>query len=107
MVGRVITKELNDRKFMMFFRGSKQQIVFWEKDLQMQREWIQRKWNPPFVETVTGAVKFRVGMEVEMNTEEEGFEGAWFATTIVEVKASGEDNNKMYRLVCSVLDLEE
>ncbi|CAN1180454.1 Protein AGENET DOMAIN (AGD)-CONTAINING P1 [Linum perenne] len=98
----VITEEIGDGKFAVFFRSSKEQIVFEEKELRMQREWINGKWNPPFGESVNGSKKFRVGMEVEVTTEEEGFEGAWFAATIKEV-----NNNKKYIVQYTTLRNED
>ncbi|CAN0913589.1 Ubiquitin-conjugating enzyme E2 36 [Linum grandiflorum] len=134
----VITEELADGKFAVFFRSSKEQIVFGENDLRLQREWVNGKWNPPFEQqpgekersveeivtrssntsageisghvktskvvkeeklsnaktdqqhvarkTPKKAFKFSLGMQVEVTTEEEGFEGAWFSATIVEAR---------------------
>ncbi|CAI0551911.1 unnamed protein product [Linum tenue] len=43
-----ITAEHSGGKFAVFFRGSKEQIVFEEKDLRLRREWVKGKWEPPF-----------------------------------------------------------
>ncbi|CAN1180456.1 Protein AGENET DOMAIN (AGD)-CONTAINING P1 [Linum perenne] len=59
----VITEEIGDGKFAVFFRSSKEQIVFEEKELRMQREWINGKWNPPFGESEVDAWQIRPSPE--------------------------------------------
>ncbi|CAI0459582.1 unnamed protein product [Linum tenue] len=94
-----ITAEHADGKFAVFFRSSKEQIVFEEKELRLRREWVEGKWEPPFEQRQREkeakpnlpeeVVKFTQGMQVEVTTDDEGFKGAWFAATIIE--PSGED----------------
>ncbi|CAI0551914.1 unnamed protein product [Linum tenue] len=94
-----ITAEHSGGKFAVFFRGSKEQIVFEEKDLRLRREWVKGKWEPPFEQVQREkeadsncpkeAMKFTQGMQVEVTTDDDGFKGAWFAATIIE--PSGED----------------
>ncbi|XP_050223493.1 protein AGENET DOMAIN (AGD)-CONTAINING P1 [Mercurialis annua] len=120
-----ITEECEDGKFAVYFKGSKEQIVFGSEVLRLHREWVDGEWKPPLevedgsrsrdrilkeVETVklevvkedknkevTVPTTFEVndieaeteegfskGMEVEISSDEEGFQGAWFAGTIVE-----------------------
>ncbi|CAI0382102.1 unnamed protein product [Linum tenue] len=43
-----ITAEHADGKFAVFFRSSKEQIVFEGKELRLRREWVEGKWEPPF-----------------------------------------------------------
>ncbi|CAI0392012.1 unnamed protein product [Linum tenue] len=69
-----ITAEHSGGKFAVFLRGSKEQIVFEEKDLRLPVQWV---------------MKFTQGMQVEVTTDEDGLKGAWFAATIIE--PSGED----------------
>ncbi|MED6222422.1 hypothetical protein PIB30_064306 [Stylosanthes scabra] len=120
-----ITKELENGKFAVYFRGSREQIEFTKDQLRIHREWLNDKWDPPFVQreqkekgkevmstsNVTSgdeALKekeelltpnvvdetakestFSPGMLVEVSNDEEGFQGAWFSATVIEV--IGED----------------
>lgn len=103
-----ITEELEDGRFAVYFRVSKEQIVFNKEELRLHREWMHEKWVPPFQqqddsdikkkvtvkvdETVTEEnVDFEVkpGTLVEVCSDEEGFKGAWFSATLVEVKGEG------------------
>lgn len=121
-----ITSEREDGKFAVFFRGTREQIVFGEEALRLHREWVDGEWEPPLEEVqeekekeqelvekkeetekamgnvvkalITSEVKpievvleekFSKGTQVEVSSDEEGFEGAWFAATIVE--AVGKD----------------
>ncbi|KAF2307317.1 hypothetical protein GH714_026323 [Hevea brasiliensis] len=145
-----ITEECEDGRFAVFFRGTREQIVFGEEDLRLHREWDNGEWQPSLervqeekqeeneeedevkeekkkdklkeevepmitkevkpIEAMTeekvskgmlveetlilkevkpieamSDEKFSKGMPVEVSSDEEGFEGAWFAATIVEV----------------------
>ncbi|MED6216604.1 hypothetical protein PIB30_009197 [Stylosanthes scabra] len=120
-----ITKELENGKFAVYFRGSREQIEFTKDQLRIHREWQNNKWVPPFVQrepkekgkevmsssNVTSGDKaleekealltpnvvdetakesnFSPGMLVEVSNDEDGFQGAWFTATVVEVV--GED----------------
>ncbi|CAI0390642.1 unnamed protein product, partial [Linum tenue] len=86
-----ITAEHSGGKFVVFLRGSKEQIVFEEKDLRLPVQWVKGKWEPRFkqVQREKEVMKFTQGMQVEVTTDEDGFKGAWFAATIIE--PSGED----------------
>lgn len=42
-----ITEECEDGKFAVFFRGTREQIVFGEEDLRLHREWENGEWQPP------------------------------------------------------------
>ncbi|KAM7280322.1 hypothetical protein ACFE04_007456 [Oxalis oulophora] len=154
-----ITKEIaNDDKFQVFFRGTREKIVFGRDQLRVHREWINGVWNPPLdhhhlvgqgqqqqqqqqnppVPNLTGAKKtvekrsiegpvegnggvvpvegnggvvpvegnggavptetvsntnhgvleqdiFIPGTLVEISSDEEGFEGAWFIATVAKL----------------------
>ncbi|CAI0476576.1 unnamed protein product [Linum tenue] len=43
-----ITAEHSGGKFAVFLRGSKEQIVFEEKDLRLPVQWVKGKWEPRF-----------------------------------------------------------
>ncbi|KAJ0014221.1 hypothetical protein Pint_19560 [Pistacia integerrima] len=97
--------EVNGDKFKVYFRSSKEQFEFTKEDLRLHREWLGGdKWKPPLKEeeeeengkvstesktedkhdkTVT-EVKFDKGALVEVSSDEDGFDGAWFAATVVE-----------------------
>ncbi|KAH9689742.1 protein AGENET DOMAIN (AGD)-CONTAINING P1 [Citrus sinensis] len=113
----VIT-EVDDGKFAVYFRNSKEQIKFAAEDLRLHREWIKGEWKPPLeddTETEKLATNskeepdkvkteelfsnskpeeepdkfnteglFCKGTLVEVSSDEDGFQGAWFAATIVE-----------------------
>ncbi|TYG87373.1 hypothetical protein ES288_A13G209300v1 [Gossypium darwinii] len=133
----VITKELENGNFHVYFKRSKEQLEFGEEQLRLHREWINGSWTPPlagdeqvkesdravteakmkFSKVVTqeklkrdnAASKkksksglagsgeklrsskitmdkfFCKGAHVEVTSDEDGFEGAWFAGTIVKV----------------------
>ncbi|XP_019452284.1 PREDICTED: DUF724 domain-containing protein 6-like isoform X1 [Lupinus angustifolius] len=143
-----ITEECGDGRFAVYFRVSREQIVFQKEELRLHREWFHEVWVPPFeqqqqqqqepeevltpalksaetvtpavksaetvtpavksAETVTRAVKsaqtvtpnvksvkivteerFSVGTPVEVSSDEEGFQGAWFSATVVQVIGKG------------------
>lgn len=97
----VIT-EVDDGKFAVYFRNSKEQIKFGAEDLRLHREWIKGEWKPPLEdeteteklptnskpeeepEKVKTEELFCKGTLVEVSSDEDGFQGAWFAATIVE-----------------------
>ncbi|CAI0379333.1 unnamed protein product [Linum tenue] len=95
-----ITAEHSGGKFAMFFRGSKEQIVFKEKDLRLPVQWVKGKPSKVAKRESSSepkadsncpkeVMKFTQGMQVEVTTDDDGFKGAWFAATIIE--PSGED----------------
>ncbi|KAF7817984.1 DUF724 domain-containing protein 3 [Senna tora] len=99
-----ITEELGNERFAVYFRVSKEQLEFGKEDLRLHREWINEQWVPPLEEQVinlsklqknlsnelkcseTVTDKFSEGTLVEVSSDEEGFEGAWFVATVVEPK---------------------
>ncbi|KAL2561175.1 hypothetical protein AAZV13_20G066100 [Glycine max] len=107
-----ITQELENERFAVYFRVSKEQLVFSKEQLRLHREWLNHDWVPPLqqkqqrqqgngeskkvlltpnvksVETVKGK-GIGVGAIVEVSSDEDGFSGAWFAATVVE--ALGKD----------------
>ncbi|XP_038999207.1 protein AGENET DOMAIN (AGD)-CONTAINING P1-like isoform X2 [Hibiscus syriacus] len=143
----VITKELENGRFHVYFKRSKEQLEFGEDQLRLHREWIKGAWTPPLEEdkhvkesdevvtegkmdynqvvargklecdntaikkkddnsaskkklksdlAASGGkfesneiTKYREGERVEVTSDEDGFEGAWFTGTIV--KALGKD----------------
>ncbi|KAK7392100.1 hypothetical protein VNO78_20527 [Psophocarpus tetragonolobus] len=96
-----ITQELANDTFAVYFRASKEQLVFPKEQLRLHREWFNHNWVPPLpqsppqqdnreseevlltVETVKEE-EFSVGRIVEVSSDEDGFSGAWFAATVVE-----------------------
>ncbi|KAK7344288.1 hypothetical protein VNO77_13728 [Canavalia gladiata] len=100
-----ITEELGDERFAVYFRVSREQLVFPKEQLRLHREWLHLNWVPPIqqpqkqanelkkvlltpnvksVETVKEDM-FSVGKVVEVSSDEDGFQGAWFSATVVEV----------------------
>lgn len=93
----VITEvHLEDNKFSVFFRSTREQMEFGPSELRLHREWVNGKWVPPIEEETesTSTVKepckemveekFGIGTLVEVSSDEDGFQGAWFGATIVE-----------------------
>lgn len=105
-----ITEELENGTFAVYFRASKEQLVFPKEQLRLHREWFNQTWVPPVqqptqqgdgelkkalltpnvkksVETVRmREVGLKVGDLVEVSSDEDGFSGAWFSAIVVEVK---------------------
>lgn len=46
----MITKELENGKFHVYFKRSKEQLEFGEDQLRLHREWINGSWKPPLEE---------------------------------------------------------
>lgn len=93
----VITEVLENERYSVFFRGTREQLDFGSEELRLHREWVKGKWVPPLegeeilpiVDEVmpskeTVEDEFSKGMLVEVSSDEDGFQGAWFAATIVE-----------------------
>jgi hypothetical protein len=93
----VITAILPDDVYSVFFRGTREQLDFGLSDLRLHREWNNGKWNPPFEEQAESSsvervskdprlnvVHFSKGTTVEVSSEEEGFQGAWFSAKVIE-----------------------
>ncbi|XAR52717.1 hypothetical protein NMG60_11020923 [Bertholletia excelsa] len=97
----VITEVLENDKYSVFFRGTREQLEFGSSELRLHREWVKGQWVPPpegeceelGQQKVTNPRtlskdlindKFSEGMLVEVSSDEDGFQGAWFAATIIE-----------------------
>ncbi|KAF9592698.1 hypothetical protein IFM89_016775 [Coptis chinensis] len=109
-----VTMEKEGDRFVVYFRGSKEEIEFGKSDLRLHREWVSAdaSWLPPLfgeeapftmLDVSTSSkleidqnknlskleVNFDEGMHVEVSSDEDGFVGAWF--TAIVVKAVGEN----------------
>ncbi|KAK9281386.1 hypothetical protein L1049_004286 [Liquidambar formosana] len=49
----VVTEVLENKRYSVFFRTSRKQIQFDEKDLRLHREWVHGKWVPPLGESLS------------------------------------------------------
>ncbi|XP_057778831.1 protein AGENET DOMAIN (AGD)-CONTAINING P1 [Salvia miltiorrhiza] len=101
-------------EYMVFFRGTREQLPFTASQLRLHREWVNGKWVPPLepssssstdvkasssvvnpssIEAEANKVviefNFNPGDLVESCSDEEGFEGAWFPATVLEKTAAG------------------
>lgn len=102
----VVMEVLSDGRYSVFFRGTRDQLEFEESQMRIHREWANGEWNPPFQEggeeedeeklvstevkpNNEAAEKFSEGSLVEVSSDEEGFEGAWFAATVVKLLDNG------------------
>ncbi|KAJ4968307.1 hypothetical protein NE237_015008 [Protea cynaroides] len=104
----VITKIHDNDRFSVYFRASKEELVFPACNLRLHREWINGSWIPPFEEidnsivwrpkgnkmlkpagsstkySSKSKVKFEKGAQLEISSDEEGYIGAWFVVTYVK-----------------------
>ncbi|KAI3448466.1 hypothetical protein Pfo_005131 [Paulownia fortunei] len=105
----IITEVVGEDKYLVFFRGSREQIPFKASELRLHREWAYGKWVPPLesspdvmpkneklpssaeVEANKEVIEhnYSPGGPVEVSSDEEGFEGAWFAATVVKKLKKG------------------
>ncbi|XP_047342525.1 protein AGENET DOMAIN (AGD)-CONTAINING P1 [Impatiens glandulifera] len=88
----VITEVLDGDRYSVFFRATREQIEFEKSNLRLHREWKNGKWYPPLEDKPKEVVKeekFIKGMLVEVSSDEEGFEGAWFVATVAELLEDG------------------
>ncbi|KAL6968669.1 E2 ubiquitin-conjugating enzyme [Sarracenia purpurea var. burkii] len=46
----IVTAVLDDSRFSVFFRSSREQIDFRDSDLRLHREWVYGNWVPPLEE---------------------------------------------------------
>ncbi|GKV18880.1 hypothetical protein SLEP1_g29205 [Rubroshorea leprosula] len=91
-----ITEVLENSMYMVFFRFSRQQERTRKSRMRVHREWFNGIWKPPLEEEVSSSKidpspteEFGKGMHVEIRINEDGFQGSWFAATIV--KATRDD----------------
>ncbi|XP_043710989.1 protein AGENET DOMAIN (AGD)-CONTAINING P1-like [Telopea speciosissima] len=104
----VITKVHDTDRFSVYFKVSKEELVFPACNLRLRREWVDGSWVPPFEEidksnmwrskgsnmlkpkgpskkySSKSKIKFVKGMQVEISSDEEGYVGAWFVATFVK-----------------------
>ncbi|KAK4378824.1 hypothetical protein RND71_000686 [Anisodus tanguticus] len=100
----VVMEVLDGGRYSVFFRGTRDQLEFDESQIRIHREWANGEWTPPFDEgeeeeeedkkklvstemkpNNEAAANFSEGSLVEVSSDEEGFEGAWFAATVVKL----------------------
>lgn len=43
----IITEVVGEDKYLVFFRGTREQIAFKASELRLHREWVHGKWVPP------------------------------------------------------------
>ncbi|KAJ7973249.1 Agenet-like domain-containing protein [Quillaja saponaria] len=79
-------------------RPTKEQIELGKEDLRLHWEWLTGTWVPPLEEekaSITTEGKSSITMTeekfswetlVEVCSDEDGFQGPWFAVTIIEAK---------------------
>ncbi|KAF5739970.1 hypothetical protein HS088_TW11G00032 [Tripterygium wilfordii] len=102
----VITKDNGEGRFTVYFRRSREEMELWKDQLRLHREWANGAWKPPFEEENAKLNQDKVenlplvekvkpsesakehmysrGTQVEVSSDEKGFECAWFAATVVE-----------------------
>ncbi|KAL5582646.1 hypothetical protein UlMin_015088 [Ulmus minor] len=97
----VVMEDLGNGRFQVFFGAYKQYMEFSKEDMRQHRKWVNGNWVPPLEEEdeageevhiemkkkrckATREEKFEKGAAVEISSDEDGFQGAWFAASIVE-----------------------
>ncbi|XP_021734488.1 DUF724 domain-containing protein 6-like [Chenopodium quinoa] len=93
----VITQVLQGGQYSVYFRPTREQTEFKDADLRLHREWVHGNWVPPLEEEAVLPTEdmekeenhFCKGSLVEVSSDEDGFEGAWFAASVVEVLGEG------------------
>lgn len=91
----VITHIHPDNQYSVYFRPTREQNEFNDSDLRLHREWVHGNWVPPLEEEAMRPPEEKVHKEkentfskgslVEVSSDEDGFQGAWFAASVVEV----------------------
>lgn len=102
----VVTEVLGKDMYSVFFRGNREQIDFKASQLRLHREWVKGKWVPHLEdappleleqdEKVSAPTELKLNNEeitedsfgqgalVEVSSDEDGFEGAWFVATVLK-----------------------
>ncbi|OWM89393.1 protein AGENET DOMAIN (AGD)-CONTAINING P1-like [Punica granatum] len=104
----VVAKCLDKSCYLVHLKSMKQSYQFRASELRVHREWIRGAWCPPYedeikeeadddddVEELPARARqkprkralhefFGKGNLVEVSSDEEGFEGAWYGATIIE-----------------------
>ncbi|KAF5727636.1 hypothetical protein HS088_TW22G01332 [Tripterygium wilfordii] len=82
----VITRVLEKKSYMVRLNSCDQQSGFSRSDIRLHRDWIDGTWVIPRTKEYPckGMVNFTKGMPVEVSIDEVGFEGSWYAATILK-----------------------
>ncbi|XP_041018109.1 protein AGENET DOMAIN (AGD)-CONTAINING P1-like isoform X2 [Juglans microcarpa x Juglans regia] len=78
--------------YWVYFRFAQQQFSFQAEELRHHREWVEGYWLPPREWSIKKDAnsskarmkKFKKGTPVEVSSDEDGFQGAWFAATVLD-----------------------
>lgn len=81
-----ITKVLDQdsSSFLVFFPTTNEEMEFPQSDLRLHQDWIGGRWVSP-VDKDMSKMDLNEGTPVEVSSDEEGFQGVWFAATIIKV----------------------
>ncbi|KAF4347247.1 hypothetical protein G4B88_015757 [Cannabis sativa] len=99
-----VTRDLGNGRFRVFFGDYKEEMEFAKESMRLHRKWVDGIWTPQLVEnkedeqqkmqiemeinsteeTKEETLGFEKGTIIEVNSDEDGFQGAWFTATIVE-----------------------
>ncbi|CAH9080183.1 unnamed protein product [Cuscuta epithymum] len=100
----IVIAALEGGKYSVFFRATREQLDFAGSDLRLHREWANGEWIPRLGDGDAEENKiskeekpdndisqqtFHQGMMVEVSSDEEGYDGAWFVATVVKQLDSG------------------
>ncbi|KAK2971327.1 hypothetical protein RJ640_013428 [Escallonia rubra] len=93
----VVVRVLSREMYVVHFRALAQEIAFGPRELRPHREWVHGSWVPPYedeeassstsaqscIDTVDEM--FSEGTTIEVTIDEDGFQGSWFAATVIEL----------------------
>lgn len=101
----VVTGVLPGDRYSVFFRATREQLEFGRSELRLHREWVYGNWVPPLPleqeheqQQQQASISkdlnvchndIQKGSAVEVCSDEDGFQGAWFAGTVIEPLSSG------------------
>ncbi|KAA8549056.1 hypothetical protein F0562_000740 [Nyssa sinensis] len=80
----VITRVLDNSRFVVTFQNPPDEIEFGLRDLRVHREWVDGKWIEPEKQRTTGLI-FSAGKNVEVSFDEEDYRDVWFPAIVLEV----------------------
>eukprot|EP00257_Ricinus_communis_P025687 XP_025013101.1 DUF724 domain-containing protein 2 [Ricinus communis] len=92
-----VSEVLPGSKYMVYFRSTNEELEFDHSSLRHHQKWIDGKWVQGD-ERIPKA-EFSKGTMVEVRSNAVGFQGAWFAATILNVMENDKFEVKYQRLL--------
>ncbi|KAJ0979967.1 hypothetical protein J5N97_015441 [Dioscorea zingiberensis] len=76
--------EVRGEQYSVFFPSTGETIAFRPSEVRAHLDWVNDRWVVPDPKRMT-KTEFREGRLVEVSSDEEGFCGAWFTATIIQL----------------------